>query len=81
MRTEKLFQYPFPEQVWINIKNFLAHLGRLPLWVDYQQSLTTFGGKSSAGFWEHVFDTGNTPTGSPVINSGGLNVLEMIKPL
>jgi hypothetical protein len=81
VRDEKLFQYQFPEQLWLNIRNFLAHLGRLPLWVDYQQSLTTFGGKSSAGFWEHVFDTGNASNGSPVIHSGGLNVLEMIKPL
>jgi hypothetical protein len=81
VRAERLFQYQFPNQLWLNIRNFLSHLGRLPLWVDYQQSLTAFGGKSSAGFWEHVFDTGNAPNGSPVIHSGGLNVLEMIKPL
>jgi hypothetical protein len=81
VRSERLFQYQFPAQLWTNIKNFLAHLGRLPLWVNYQQSLTTFGGKSSAAFWEHVFDTGNAQSGSPVIHSGGLNVLEMIKPL
>jgi hypothetical protein len=81
VRIEKLFQYNFPEQLWLNIRNFLMHLGRLPLWVDYQQSLTTFGARSNASFWEHVFDTGNSPNGSPVIHSGGLNVLEMIKPL
>jgi hypothetical protein len=81
VRIEKLFQYNFPEQLWLNIRNFLTHLGRLPLWVDYQQSLTTFGARSNASFWEHVFDTGNSPNGSPVIHSGGLNVLEMIKPL
>lgn len=81
VRTEKLFQYQFPEQLWLNIGHFLTHLGRLPLWIDYQQSLTTFGGKAPAGFWEHIFDTGNAQNGSPVIHSGGLNVLEMIKPL
>jgi hypothetical protein len=81
VRAERLFQYQFPDQLWTNIANFLAHLGRLPLWIDYQQSLTTFGGKSNAAFWEHIFDTGNMPNGAPIIHSGGLNVLEMIKPL
>lgn len=81
VRAERLFQYQFPDQLWTNIANFLAHLGRLPLWIDYQQSLTAFGGKSNAAFWEHIFDTGNMPNGAPIIHSGGLNVLEMIKPL
>lgn len=81
VRAEKLFQYEFPAQLWANIANFLAHLGRLPLWVDYQQSLTTFGGKSNASFWEHIFDTGNDAKGTPIIHNGGLNVLDMIKPL
>jgi HNH endonuclease len=81
VREEKLFQYQFPDQLWANISNFLAHLGRLPLWVDYQQSLTTFGGKSNAAFWEQIFDTGNASNGTPVIHTGGLDVLEMIKPL
>jgi hypothetical protein len=81
VRAERLFQYQFPDQLWTNIANFLAHLGRLPLWIDYQQSLTAFGGKSNAAFWEHIFDTGNMPNGAPIIHCGGLNVLEMIKPL
>ena len=65
VRVEKLFQYNFPEQLWLNIRNFLAHLGRLPLWVDYQQSLTIFGARSTASFWEHIFDTGNGQTAVP----------------
>jgi hypothetical protein len=81
VREERLFQYQFPDQLWANIRNFLSHLGRLPLWIDYQQSLTTFGGKPGGGFWEQIFDTGSAPNGTPVIHSGGLNVLEMIKPL
>lgn len=81
VREEKLFQYKFPDQLWINIGNFLDHLGRLPIWVDYQLSNTVFGGKSPAGFWEKIFDTGNAPNGTPVIHTGGLNVLSMIKPL
>ncbi|NUY03542.1 HNH endonuclease [Paraburkholderia youngii] len=81
VRLEKLFQYKFPSQLWTIIGNFLDHLGRLPLWVDYQLSQTAFGGKPPAGFWDQVFDTGNSPNGTPVIHTGGLNVLEMIKPL
>jgi hypothetical protein len=77
---DRIFQYRFPEQLWTNIGTFLSHLGRLPLWVDYQLSATAFGGKPSAEYWEAVFRSGNTPSGVPVIHSGGLNILNMIKP-
>jgi hypothetical protein len=56
-------------------------LGRLPLWVDYQLSSTAFGGKALGKFWEDIFNTGNAPHGTPVIHKGGLNVLDMSKPL
>lgn len=78
-QSDRLFQYKFSDQLWSNIANFLYHLGRLPVWVDYQLSNTAFGGKSPAGYWQRVFDTGNAPNGAPVIHAGGLNVLEMIK--
>lgn len=77
---DRIFQYKFPEQLWTNIAAFLDHLGRLPLWVDYQLSSTAFGGKPSAEYWEAVFRSGNTPSGVPVIHSGGLNILNMIRP-
>jgi hypothetical protein len=67
--------------LWTNIGNFLDHLGRLPLWVDYQLSSTAFGGKALAKLWVDTFNTGNAPNGTPVIHKGGLNVLDMIKPL
>jgi hypothetical protein len=79
VRDERLFQYKFPTQLWLNIENFLTNLGRLPLWVDYKLSETVFGGKATAVFWNRVFDTGNEPNGVPVIHAGGLNVLDMIK--
>jgi hypothetical protein len=79
VHKERLFQYKFPEQLWVNISNFLDNLGRVPVWVDYQLSLTAFGGKAPAGFWKHIFETGNDPKGAPIIHSGGLNLLEMIK--
>jgi hypothetical protein len=44
-------------------------------------SSTAFGGKPLAKFWEDVFNTGNAPHGTPIIHKGGLNVLDMIKPL
>ncbi|MEO8096410.1 MAG: HNH endonuclease signature motif containing protein [Acidobacteriota bacterium] len=42
---ERLFQYPFPEQVWDNIAKFLRNLVSLPLWVNRDLSETVFGGK------------------------------------
>ena len=79
VHKERLFQYKFPEQLSVNISNFLDNLGRVPVWVDHQLSLTAFGGKASAGFWEHIFETGNDPSGAPVIHFGGLNLLDMIR--
>lgn len=81
VNLDKLFQTTFPEQLWTNVENFLDHLGRLPLWVDYQLSSTAFGGKALAKFWEDIFITGNAPNGTPVIHKGGLSVLDMIKKL
>jgi hypothetical protein len=79
INKDKLFQYKFPEQLWDNIGNFLTNLGRLPVWVGYRLSSTAFGGKAPAGFWQAVFESGNAQSGAPVIHSGGLNVIEMIK--
>lgn len=58
---ERLFQYPFPEQVWGNISKFLRNLLALPLWVNRDLSETVFGGKQNNNFWKTVFETGHTP--------------------
>jgi HNH endonuclease len=79
VQEDQLFQYRFPEQLWCNLDNFLYHLGRLPLWVDHGLSSTAFGGKASSGFWPRVFDTGNDPSNIPIIHTGGLKLLDMIK--
>ena len=50
MNQEKLCQYPFPEQPWINIGNFIENFARTS--VDRSSaSLTLFGGNTYS-FWE-----------------------------
>lgn len=78
VHRERLFQYPFPEQLWINIGNFIENLARLPMWVDRAQSSTVFGGKQTYAFWQTIFENGTSPTGQKVMTSG-LNIMEMIK--
>jgi hypothetical protein len=75
---ERLFQYPFPEQVWDNIGKFLRSLVALPLWVNRDLSETVFGGKQGNNFWKTVFETGRTPQGMHVL-AQPLNLIEMIK--
>ncbi|MBX4918373.1 HNH endonuclease [Rhizobium bangladeshense] len=77
--NQKLFQYPFPEQLWTNIGYFIDNLARLPMWVNRDASLTIFGGKQSYGFWQTIFESGSSPTGHKAMPSG-LNIMEMIKP-
>ena len=75
----RLFQYPIPEACWGNIENFIEALKRLPLWVNKDLSLSVFGGKQNAEFWQHIFENGRTRDGSEVMESG-INLMEMIKP-
>jgi hypothetical protein len=77
--NEKLFQYVFPDQLWINIGNFIESLARLPMWINRDASLTIFGGKQTYGFWQTVFESGVSPTGHKAMPTG-LNIMEMIKP-
>lgn len=75
---ERLFQYPFPEQIWDNIIKFLRNLLNLPIWVNRDLSETVFGGKQNNNFWKTVFETGRTPQGMHVL-AQPLNLIEMIK--
>lgn len=75
---ERLFQYPFPEQVWGNISKFIRSLMALPLWVNCDLSETVFGGKQNNSFWKTVFETGRTPQGMQVL-AQPLNLIEMIR--
>ncbi|MDD2744147.1 MAG: HNH endonuclease signature motif containing protein [Rhodocyclaceae bacterium] len=75
---DRLFQVPFPEQVWDNIRKFLDNLVVMPLWVNIDMSETIFGGKQNNGFWKTVFETGRTPQGMQVL-AKPINLIEMIK--
>ena len=74
---ERLFQYPFPPQIWVNITRFIKNLMALPLWVNRDLSETVFGGKQNYGFWKTVFETGRTPQGQQVL-AQPLNLIAMI---
>jgi hypothetical protein len=74
---ERLFQAPFPEQVWENIAKFLKNLSAMPLWVNISLSETIFGGKQNNGFWKTVFETGRTPQGMEVL-AQPINLNDMI---
>ncbi|MBK6932302.1 MAG: HNH endonuclease [Saprospirales bacterium] len=73
-----LFQQPFDEQLWTNIRNFILNLRQLPLWKDRGMASTTFSGKNTYDYWGNVFKTGRTPEGVQVL-ANPLNYIEMIK--
>jgi hypothetical protein len=75
---EKLFEYTLPEQLWINIGNFIDNLARRPFWIDHQASSTVFRGKQTYNFWQTIFETGTSTSGHKVMPSG-LNIMEMMK--
>lgn len=78
IQEEKLFQYPFPDQLWENIRRFVRNLSGLPLWVNKDLSATVFGGKQNNSFWQTVFETGKSPQGVQVMPNA-INLVEMIK--
>ena len=63
------FQEEFPDQLWINIENFIINLSNLPLWKNKELSLTIFGGKQVYSFWKTIFEKGVAPTGETVLAS------------
>lgn len=75
---DKLFQERFPDQLWVNIRNFIVALRGLPIWLNRELSTTVFGGKQNYDYWEHIFNTGQTPSGQQVLPAG-LNIIEMMK--
>ncbi|WP_310625118.1 HNH endonuclease signature motif containing protein [Limnohabitans sp.] len=78
IQEERLFQNPFPEQLWNNIRNFIRSLAELPLWANKDLSETVFGGKANNNFWHTIFTTGKSPQGILVMPKG-INLVEMIK--
>ena len=76
---KRLFQYNIPEACWRNIENFIEALRRLPMWVNKDLSLSVFGGKQNAEFWQNIFENGRTRDGTEIMEAG-INLMEMIKP-
>ena len=78
--NDRLFQGPFPDQLWINIRNFFKNLKELPLWKDRGMASTIFSGKKNYDYWKTIFQSGKSPDGAQVL-SKPLNYIEMIKPI
>ena len=75
---ENLLQQQIPEQLWENIRVFVANLRELPVWKDRSKAATVFGSKNPMTYWEEIFKTGKSPDGTQVLVSP-LNVTEMIQ--
>ncbi|KAF5048347.1 hypothetical protein DSECCO2_451010 [anaerobic digester metagenome] len=78
INEEKVFQYPFPDQIWKNVESFVKNLVKMPVWVNTDLSLSVFGGKQNYEYWQTIFQTGKSPTGQQVLPSG-INIMEMIR--
>ena len=76
--SNKLFQEPFPEQLWNNIRKFIRNLAKLPLWKNKSMASTHFAGKKNYDFWKYVFEHGSTPDGVEVLVRP-INYIEMIQ--
>ena len=75
--SERLLHDELTDNVWVGIKLFLGNLGKLPCWTDREFSLSVFGPKQNLGYWESIFKTGKSPTGTLVL-AQGLDLSQMI---
>jgi len=78
VEDDKLFQEPLPDQLWVNIRNFMKNLSGLPIWVNKELSITVFGTKHNYDYWEEIFKTGKTTEGTTVMTAG-LDYMQMIR--
>ncbi len=78
IQENKLFQYRFPEGLWVRIRIFMGNLKSLPLWVNKELSSTIFGGKQNYEYWQTIFETGRAPQGFQVLPQP-LDLMEMIR--
>lgn len=75
----KLFQQPFDDQIWVNIRNFIVNLKNLPLWKNRSMASTIFSGKNNYDYWKSVFSSAKSPDGAQVL-AKPLNFIDMIVP-
>ncbi len=74
------FQTELPDQLWLNIENFIINLSNLPLWKSREFSSTLFGGKQVYAFWKNIFETGKSTQGEMVLATP-LDINKMILPM
>ncbi|MYE33031.1 MAG: HNH endonuclease [Chloroflexi bacterium] len=77
VERERLFLEEFPDLLWGNIERFFARLSELTCWTNTELSSSVFGPKQNQDYWESVFRTGKSPSGT-VILPRGLELQEMI---
>ena len=75
----KLFQYKFPPQIWINVRNFVRNLAKMPVWINKDLASSAFGGKQTYHFWQTIFVTGKTPQNQQILPQP-IDLMDMIKP-
>lgn len=74
---KNLFKTEFPEQLWINIDNYLKNLIEIPLWKDRTKASSTFNGNPGNSYWQNIFNTGKDDNGAELI-PGGIDVNKIV---
>ena len=64
---KRLFQYPFSDVLWQQLRAYVGNLAGMPLWVNSGLSATVFGGKQTNDFWRTIWETGKSPQGPQVL--------------
>ena len=77
VERDRLFLEEFPDLLWRNIERFLRRLSELTCWTNTELSSSVFGPKQNLDYWESVFKTGESPSGT-VILPRGFELHEMI---
>ncbi|HEY1661427.1 MAG TPA: HNH endonuclease [Verrucomicrobiae bacterium] len=73
------FQKTMPTNAWNNVRNFIAALRNLPVWVNHDLANSVFGGKHNIDFWKQIFEEGHTPDNQKVLGQR-LDLIKMIQP-
>lgn len=79
MNRHDFFQDVFPDQLWINIENFIVNLSNLPIWKNKDLSFTVFGAKQVYSVWKSIFEKGVATNGEQVLASP-IDIKAMIAP-
>ena len=77
VNRERLLLEEFSDLLWNNIERFLQRLSELTCWTNTELSSSVFGPKQNQDYWESVFKTGKSPSGT-VILPRGIELQEMI---